>query len=313
VISNNDSALATAVLPTCGHYSLDQTLACGQAFRWKRTDGAWESVVGGRWVRLRQGDNCILAAAIAPAADWGWLEYYLQVQVDYEAMLATFPRDDIMGAAIQACHGMRLLRQEPWECLASFILSSCKQVVHIQQMVDTLSRRFGDPVASFFPGEREAEGRGKAHSRQGEGGEVSEERPWFTFPSADRLAQCAEKELRDCKLGFRAPYLLETAKAVARRQIDLAALERMDYEQALEELTRLPGVGEKIANCALLFACGFHQAFPVDVWIRRVMREWYLKPRRLPLKKLESFAAAYFGPTAGYAQQYLFHYRRVHV
>jgi N-glycosylase/DNA lyase len=81
----------------------------------------------------------------------------------------------------------------------------------------------------------------------------------------------------------------------------------------LASLTRLPGVGDKIANCVLLFSCGFYQAFPVDVWIRRIMRDRYLKPRRLPMKKLESFAAGYFGPTAGYAQQYLFHYYRIHL
>ena len=138
-------------------------------------------------------------------------------------------------------------------------------------------------------------------------------KPWFTFPSAARLALCSEKELRRCKLGFRAPYLLETAKQIAGRQIDLAALEQLDYRRALEELTRLPGVGAKIANCVLLFACGFHQAFPVDVWIRRVMQDWYLKPRQLPLKNLEAFALDYFGPTAGYAQQYLFHYRRIYL
>ncbi|MFM2081553.1 MAG: hypothetical protein RL380_244, partial [Verrucomicrobiota bacterium] len=183
---------------------------------------------------------------------------------------------------VRACRGLRLLRQEPWECLASFILSSTKQIVQIRQIVELLCERFGEPL-----------GAGK-----------------FTFPSAIRLAACTEAELRACKMGFRAPYLLAAAKAASEGKLDLTALQHLELAEARAKLVELPGVGRKIADCALLFSHGFDAAFPIDVWVMKALRELYFPKRKPSAKRLEKFANSHFGPHAGWAQQYLFHYMR---
>jgi N-glycosylase/DNA lyase len=269
-------------------YDLDATLLSGQAFRWEVRDGWWEGVVQGRWVRLVGHPDGIRAEAAIPVADWRWLADYLQSEVRLDAVVSQFPDDPPLRAAVAACHGLRLLRQDPWECLASFILSSTKQIVQIRQMVAAVCERFGERVPAPA---------GRA--------------PQFAFPPAAQLAATSESELRACKMGFRAPYLLATARRVASGDVDLAALGRLDCEAARAELERLPGVGRKIADCVLLFAYGFPEAFPVDVWVMKALRQLYFPGRRVPLPRLRRFAASHFGPHAGYAQQYLFHYMRV--
>ncbi len=174
-----------------------------------------------------------------------WLAHYLQLEAELDAVLASFPNDEPMRAAVAACRGLRLLRQDPWECLASFILSSTKQIVQIQQIITLLCERFGAPIA-VPPDE-------VAH---------------YEFPSATRLASVGEAELRECKMGFRAPYLLATARAIAEGRFDPERLRGLPLAEARAELTALPGVGPKIADCVLLFAYGFPGAFPVDVACR---------------------------------------------
>jgi N-glycosylase/DNA lyase len=126
----------------------------------------------------------------------------------------------------------------------------------------------------------------------------------------DRLALCSESDLRACKMGFRAPNLLRTAKMIAAGEVNLPSLQSHPMDEALTELLKFPGVGPKIANCVLLFAYGFPQAFPVDVWVMKALRELYFPQRRVSEKRLARFTATHFGPNAGYAQQYLFHYMR---
>jgi N-glycosylase/DNA lyase len=268
-------------------YSLDLTLGCGQAFRWRKLGDVWHGVVQGRWVELRRVEQGIEARTAEAVADWGWLADYLQVELDFESVLASFPEDEPMRQAVAACRGLRLVRQDPWECLASFILSSTKQIVQIQQIVGLLCERLGEPVAT-------PSGAGDA----------------WSFPTPVRVAACAEAELRGCKMGFRAPNLLATAKRVASGEVDLERLRAMPVGEARAVLMELPGVGRKIADCVLLFAYGRQEAFPVDVWIMRALKELYFPRRRVRLERLHRFAATHFGPNAGYAQQYLFHHYR---
>jgi len=193
-----------------------------------------------------------------------------------------------MRSAVTACHGLRLLRQDPWECLASFILSSTKQIVQIRQIISRLCELYGEPVA-VPPGSD----------------------PDRSFPTAQKLASASEAELRACKMGFRAPHLLAAARAAAGGQLDLDCLNELPLGSAREKLMELAGVGRKIADCVLLFAYGFPTAFPMDVWVMKALRELYFPRRRVTPKKLLEFTSSYFGPNAGYAQQYLFHYVRV--
>lgn len=268
-------------------YDLAGTLTSGQAFRWEQRGTAWESVISGRWVRLEQTAIGIAAETAQHIEDWQWLKHYLQVDLQLDAILRTFPEDEPMRASIAACKGLRLLRQEPWECLASFILSSTKQIIQIQQIVRSLCACFGTPVP------------------------VPEERaPEYAFPTAAQIAAADEPALRACKMGFRAPNLLATARKVAAREMDLDALHSMDCDTARAALLQLPGVGEKIANCVLLFAYGFQDAFPVDVWVRKALLQLYFPRRRPSPPRLQRFIRTHFGPNAGYAQQYLFHYIR---
>lgn len=289
------------------NFDLDTTFSCGQAFRWHKRGNAWEAVIHGRWVQLRQlalpssldvecsmldvgrspSSEIEAVTAVRVGGDWRWLADYLRLNDDFEAILATFPNDAPMRAAMEHCRGMRLVRQEPWECLASFILSSTKQVAQIQQCVRLICERFGEPV----PAPTEC---GKQ----------------FAFPTPTRLAQASEAELRECKVGFRAKYLRGAAALIASGDINLGAIHRLPIEAAREQLMRCPGVGRKVADCALLFSCGFEEAFPIDVWIERALRVLYLRNRKVSKERMEAFAAKHFGPHRGYAQQYLFHHLR---
>ncbi|HXF10211.1 MAG TPA: DNA glycosylase [Desulfuromonadaceae bacterium] len=275
-------------------YDLAGTLDSGQVFRWTRSDGdspasSWTGVVGDRVVHLTQREDGIHAETPGSAGNWDWLRHFLQSDVDLASILKTFPDDEPMRRAVAACRGLRVLRQDPWECLASFILSSTKQIVQIRQIVANLCDCFGEPII------------GNAR------------RPCLTphaLPSAEKIASLTEVQLRSCKMGFRAPNLLAAARQVAGGQFDLERLRTMSYADALHQLMALRGVGKKIGDCVLLFAYGFDSAFPVDVWVERALRELYFPKRRPSEKKLRHFAATHFGPHAGYAQQYLFHYMR---
>ena len=277
----------TELLIPVRDYDLAATLTSGQAFRWRFIEGAWEGVIGQQWVRLKQAPNGIAADTAIPIEGWHWLTRYLQTEIDLDAILATFPNDEPMRASVAHCRGLRLLRQDPWECLASFILSSTKQIAQIQQIVGLLCRKFGAALA--VPAGHESV---------------------YSFPTADRLAGAMEAELRACKMGFRAPNLLKTARIIAAGEVNLDEMGKLDLSEARQALIRLPGVGDKIANCVLLFAYGFQGAFPVDVWVMRALRQLYFPTRRPSSQRLLRFTNNYFGPNAGYAQQYLFHYMR---
>lgn len=215
---------------------------------------------------------------------------YFRFEEDLGSVLDTFPDDPPMRAAVASSRGLRLLRQDPWECLASFICSSTKQIVQIRQIVASVCERFGDPVD--VPAGHE---------------------PAYSFPAPERIAAAGEAELRACKMGFRAPNLRRAARMIAENEMDLRSLADRRTAEARDDLMRLPGVGRKIADCVLLFAYGRQDAFPVDVWVMKALRRLYFRRRRVTPRRLRTFAATHFGPHAGYAQQYLFHYMRVHI
>jgi N-glycosylase/DNA lyase len=290
---------ATEILLRVRDCDLAVTLDSGQVFRWQKQNSSWIGVVGRRWVRLTQTRDGIRAETAAPVADWRWLRDFLQTETDLATVLKTFPDDEPMQLAVAACRGLRLLRQEPWECLASFILSSTKQIVQIRQIIVLLCERFGDPLSC------------PADTLSPPGGERAGVRgAQFSFPTPQRLAAASEAELRACKMGFRAPHLLAAARQIAEGKLDLERLHLLTLAEAREELMQLRGVGGKIADCMLLFACGFDSAFPVDVWVERALQQLYFPRRRASEKRLRRFAATHFGPHAGHAQQYLFHYIR---
>ena len=273
---------ATATFVACD-YNLAATLTSGQAFRWREVNGAWENIIAGRWVRLSVKDKTLHAQTAEPQEDWQWLTDYLQFEVNLKKILSQFPKNDPhLAAAIKTCRGLRLLKQDPWETLAGFICSSNKRIVQIQQIIGELCDRFGEPIH--------------------EG--------WQTFPTAECLASLTEADLRACRMGYRAKYLLGSAQMITRGELNLESLHAMPYDEARTEIQRLPGIGPKVADCILLFAYGFPEAFPVDTWIIKALHQLYF-PRRAPKpQRLQAFIKKHFAPHHGYAQQYLFHHVR---
>lgn len=263
-------------------FDLTLTLECGQVFHWQREGAGWLGMIGSEPIYVEQQGGELLL----PPGEEALVSRYFALDHPLAEICASFPDDPAMQAARQFCRGMRIVRQPPWECLATFITSSMKQVAHIARISHTLRRRYGQRV------------------------------PWngrelFSYPAPESLARLREEDLRACALGYRAKNLLRAARMVAAGEVNLAAVARMDDEGARAELCRLPGVGEKVANCTLLFGFERVRAFPIDVWIERVLRELYFSgKRRVTAGRLRDFSASYFGPYGGYAQQYLFHYAR---
>lgn len=260
-------------------FDLRQTLESGQVFHWRGDDAGWRGVIGNEVVRVEQVGETL---RVSPGHE-DLVHRYFGLDHPLQEIVASFPRDAAMDAARDFCRGMRIIRQAPWECVATFITSAMKQVPHIRQISLTLRKRYGEQIAPSL----------------------------HTYPTPEQLASAGEAELRTAKLGFRAKNLALAARMIADGTVDLGSIRSLPTREARVELCRLPGVGEKVANCALLFAYERLEAFPIDVWIERVLRELYFnRKRNVTARRLREFAAEYFGPFAGYAQQYLFHHAR---
>jgi len=263
-------------------FDLSLTLECGQVFHWQREGAGWLGTIGERAVYIEQRGEQLLI----PEGAEELVRSYFALDHPLAEICATFPDDPAMQAAQEFCRGMRIVRQPVWECIATFITSSMKQVAHIAQISHTLRRRYG--AKTDWNG-----------------------RELFAYPAPEALARLREEDLRACALGYRAKNLLGAARMITDGKVDLEAIARMEDEAARAELCRLPGVGEKVANCALLFGFERVRAFPIDVWIERVLREIYFpRKRRVTARQLREFSATYFGEYGGYAQQYLFHHAR---
>ncbi|MGC1479370.1 MAG: DNA glycosylase [Chthoniobacterales bacterium] len=270
---------AKAVFLSAPVFQLDATLESGQVFHWERSGGGgWSGLVDREALHVEPADGglCVNRGGEEIARRYFALDHPL------DEIFATFPKDAYTQAAVGACRGLRIIRQPKWECLATFITSSMKQVAHIRTISLTLRDRYGERVV---------------------GSKVR------AYPSAARLARCDEGELRGCGLGYRAKTLLATAKMIDEGVVDLELIGRLPTPELLATLTGLPGVGIKVANCVALFAYERLEAVPIDVWIARVLTAMHggdAKPR-----DLEAFCRDRLGPFAGYVQQYLFHHARI--
>ena len=281
------NALADGLRPVeAVDFNVDLTLGCGQVFHWRRVGGGYTGAIGDRPVYVEQsGDRLLVTAGTEET-----VRRYFALDHRLPTIYASFPKDPVMDAALAACRGLRIIRQPLWECLASFITSSLKQVAHIAQISHRLRERFGQQVGQI--------------------GEIGV----FSYPTLERVGALDEAALRACGLGFRARSLLETARSLADSggSDALEGLRLLDRPTALAALTRFRGVGTKVANCVLLFGYEHLDAFPIDVWIERVLREAYFAHEPdAAVGKLQRFSEGYFGPYGGYAQQYLFHHARI--
>jgi N-glycosylase/DNA lyase len=246
------------------------TLTCGQAFRWRRQGGWWLGVVRGRPVRLRQLDDGV------EGQGWGREELlrYLRSDDDLDAIYADIGRDPLVAACVAHLPGLRLLRQEPWECAASFILATNANIPRITKMVETVCRTFGTRLDDEL----------------------------YAFPTPRQILDGHEKAA-SCGLGYRCGRFVEFARLAEGGGLD--GLEEMPYEECVRRLVDMPGIGNKVADCVALFSLDHLEAFPIDVRIESILEQEY--GIRGTYKKLSAVARARFGPYAGYAQEYLYH------
>ena len=265
-------------------FCLRETLTSGQTFRWTDNDGWFYGFVDHAVLKIQQAGERLLIEASDPAITPDRIRDYFGLDHDLPAILSSINVDSQIHQAILRYRGLRVLRQEGWETLASFICASFNNIRRIEGMIDRLCQALGEPAAlDGFRG--------------------------FSFPRPEVVAAAPERRLRALGLGYRAPYLRSTARLVADGKVSIEQLRRVDYAAAKRALLSCDGVGDKVADCVALFGCGQYEAFPIDVWVERAMR-YYFRHRRMTRKGLHDYARRHFGPYAGYAQQYLYHYVR---
>ncbi len=255
-------------------FSPRHTFECGQCFRWRKDGkGGYVGVAGGRAVRVWEDEGDVMLGCNADEYEAFWRDYF-DLRRSYSEIADGLPRDDFTKSAVSFGMGLRILRQEPWEALCSFIISQCNNIPRIQKIVGALCETYGDDIT--LDGER-----------------------FKTFPSAERLADLPDGGLDMLRAGYRAPYILNAARRVASGEIDFNTVDALDTTEAEKYIMSLDGVGRKVADCFLLFGMGKLDAFPVDTWMKKAA----------PYYK-DGFDSGAFGKYAGIAQQYIFYYAR---
>ncbi len=310
------------LLPEAAGLHLGRTLDSGQVFRWRWTaspDGGAVAIgiVGSYVVRLAQDalGVWLLSPAIpevrarlrrylgVAAWDLGMAARELGKRTERGGLAqieAALEDDPVLARILPHTRGLSLLDQDPWEVLISFIVSQNNNIPKITQSIERLARAYGEQLEVPGP---------LAPDPLKPPGPNGRERV-YAFPTPERLAAAHPRTLRACLLGYRAPYVRAAARMVAGGMLDLEALRRMPAEDARDALLRIPGVGEKVADCILLFGLGQISAFPVDVWVRRAVERLYFRNRPRMTRQIQAFARSRFGALAGYAQQHLFTYAR---
>lgn len=283
----------TGHLPIDQPFDLAESLESGQAHRWKNLGDGWYSGVLGDWlIHIRQNAEGVefCAAGSRPGGDAGalpdLLQSYFRLDDDIEAIYADIGMDRRVSQMVDRYPGLRILRQDPWECTVAFICSATSNIPRIHQNMEAMADSLGESLEL--------------------NGEVRR-----TFASPEQLASAGEGFLRELGLGFRAPYVAAAARQVCEGELDLDELIRLPYPETKSRLMECYGIGAKIADCIAVFSLEKLQAFPVDVWVRRALAEWYFPMQKKPPDRaMVEWAQEYFGQYAGYSQQYLFHARR---
>ena len=269
-------------------FTLSQILECGQCFHFDKLDEeVYEVVAFGRAVKMEQTDKVLRIYGSSMEDYEGIWKLYLDMDNDYGLIKqSVIKADGALKTAVDEKSGIHILNQDFFETLISFIVSQNKSIPQIKQCVKNISHRFGDEVIGY-------------------NGEA-----FYVFPDVQRLHDATEEELRECKVGFRAPYIKNATEAVYSGAVTKEKLDELDIAQARELLMTIKGVGEKVANCVLLFGLGRREAFPVDVWMKRIMEQMYFDGKDTKKQDIEAFAVNKYGDLGGYAQQYLFDYAR---
>ena len=273
------------IIENSDHFNLSDIFDCGQCFRFNRinnpddTDGDdlndFEGVAFGKYLRVTQKENTIYFETNPEDFNNIWRNFF-DIDRDYKKICGILEQDEILKKASEFCPGVRILKQHPFECLISFIISQNNNIPRIKKIIERLCENFGEPV-------------------------IHKAKTYYTFPSAEKIANLTLDDLDVLKSGFRAKYIRDAAKKIAGGEIDLDSVYKMTLTDGSEYLQKIKGVGAKIAACVLLFAYNKLESFPIDVWIKKVLEKYYpadFKPHE------------YFGQYAGIAQEYLYYYER---
>ncbi len=252
---------------------LDATLGCGQAHRWICKNGKWEGVLNNQIITLTQTHNGFVCEG---TDDANLILNYFRSDDDLNEIYDNISKhDEYVSELVKNCHGMRILNQPHWECIATYIIATNANVKRIGMMVDSVCREFGKDLGGRY-----------------------------SFPTAEEIV--AKKEnITNCRLGYREGRFIEFAEKVANNEFDPDSLESLSYEECITKLLKIKGVGPKVADCIALFSYGHLNAFPIDARIEKILDLKY--NQKGSYKKLSEFAIKKFGPYAGYAQEFLYH------
>ncbi|MDW7732167.1 MAG: DNA glycosylase [Methanolobus sp.] len=270
----------------CEDFNLEYTLDCGQVFRWDYIDGWWTGVVNGEVTRLQQNPESgeVLVDSKLPAS---FFESYFRFDDDLDAILQEVNKDKFMDGAIKKYRGLRLIRQDPWECLISYMLATAWSIPNIKRGISIMCKNYGEEI----------------------------EEGYYSFPEPHSLVHACDDDLRACKLGFRGGRVIKAARHVEEENLVLDDIFELDYNAAKQRLMFLEGIGEKVADCILLFAFEKMEAFPVDTHVEKVVRTVYghhdFFSGTVTKSKIGDWGRMYFGRYCGYAQQYFFYQKRL--
>ncbi len=263
-------------------FDLYRTLTSGQTFRWVRNGASFEGVVGDSLLEMRQERDQLWARTFPVALQLDLVTDYFALKFPIQDAIAKLSQDEHLARALTRQPGIRILRQQPWECMASFILAINKSIPQIEKTIVALCEKLGPKVRV--------------------GNKIIS-----LFPGPEIIANTPEAVLRSTKMGFRARYLVAAAQKLIQEHIDLVQYRQKTYAQAKSFLMEFYGIGPKVADCICLFSLGHQQAFPVDVWIQRAMKPYCGVKERTNLVRVAEIAREKFGNFAGLAQQYLYH------
>lgn len=267
-------------------FDLAQTLECGQCFHFVKLDeNDYVLTAKGRVLHVSQQADTVTFYDTEEDEYVNVWKNYFDMDRDYSAVKKKLlENDNKLKDAIESMWGVRILNQDFFETLISFIISQNKQIPHIKKIVADISAKFGTYKGTYGGADM------------------------YTFPTLEQLTNASEEDFKELKTGFRAPYIMDAIRRNMAGQFNEKELKNMDYDSCIKELMTIKGVGEKVANCVSLFGLGKKEAFPVDVWIKRIMETMYFDGEDTPKDKIAAFAKEQFGDLGGFAQQYLFYY-----
>ncbi len=269
---------------SCPDFNLDFTLDCGQVFRWEKSGDWWTGNVQESLIKIKQNND--FSITIDSDLPETFFHEYFRFDDNLNAILEDINKDNCIANSIKQYYGLRLIRQDPWECLISYMLATASSIPTIKKRILNLCRIFGTEIEAGI----------------------------FTFPYPEAIANACESELCECKLGFRTKRIKQAAELVVNKQIDPYNLHKHEYHEAREKLMTIEGIGEKVADCILLFSMDKLESFPVDTHIKQIVQQCYSNDEFIKKKsnynKIAEWGRNYFGNYCGYAQEYLYMYNR---